>query len=211
MFATCLAVLSYHEVDNSLSSDDKKYISQYLALSEPLPESPSYEDEIQFIAAAQKAVLTIAPQNKGIPLGQLREPKELFLAGSGLCYDRSRVIEKILRHSGFKTRHIFLLTKQGPTIRTIAADVSSHAATEVLTQNGWLVVDSNEPWLSLDVNKQPVSINQIPTANLLVAPPDFYTEPFVSIYGLYSRHGKFYPPYNFIPDIEYSEFIQNLF
>ena len=38
-----------------------------------------------------------------------------------------------------------------------------------------------------------------------------YTNFFVAVYGLYSRHGRFYPPYNLIPDINYGEFIQNAF
>jgi hypothetical protein len=44
-----------------------------------------------------------------------------------------------------------------------------------------------------------------------INPPGYiYNERFFYIYGLYSRHGRFFPPYNVIPDINYSEFIQNL-
>ena len=32
---------------------------------------------------------------------------------------------------------------------------------------------------------------------------------FIYIIGLYSRHGRFYPPYNFIPDINWGEFMYN--
>ena len=42
-------------------------------------------------------------------------------------------------------------------------------------------------------------------------PFNIYMKPFIYIYGLYSRHGKFYPPYNLVPDINYGEFIQNVF
>jgi len=42
-------------------------------------------------------------------------------------------------------------------------------------------------------------------------PPNIiYQESFSFIYGLYSRHGKFYPPYTFIPDVNYVELIQNI-
>ena len=40
-------------------------------------------------------------------------------------------------------------------------------------------------------------------------PSIIYGEDFFAIYGLYSRHGMYYPPYNFIPDINYSEFLDN--
>ena len=34
-----------------------------------------------------------------------------------------------------------------------------------------------------------------------------YDDPFTFVYGLYSRHGKFYPPYNFVPDINYKTWL----
>ena len=99
------------------------------------------------------------------------------------------------------------------------------------TKKGWLVIDSNFPWIALDVNNNPLSIKNIQQSldnsvdiDWKKSPLDvvggntskyvksiIYTKPFVAVYGLYSRHGRFYPPYNLIPDINYGEFIQNAF
>lgn len=216
------AVLSYHAVDNSPTEDDVRFIPIYLQGITPLPASPAYTDELDFIVAVQRSVLRVAPQNKGLPYGQKREPKELYEARRGLCYDRSRVIEKILRYSGLEARHVFILPKgkKDSSIKSVLTAPGSltHAATEVSTQKGWLVVDSNAPWVSLDSNGQPVSIKTIQSSledsvaiNWGRTPPAaIYDSPFAFVYGLYSRRGDFYPPYNFIPDIHYGELIQNV-
>jgi len=223
LLITCLAsVLSYHAVDNSLTREDRQYIPIYLKDVIPLSNNLSYEDELSFISSVQHSVLHIAPINDGLPFSQKREPKELFMAKTGLCYDRSRVIEKILRYSGFTTRHISIFSKEdtGSSLKSfITPGISSHAVTEVLTKNGWLVVDSNAPWISTDINNQPSSIDDIQKSTESHTPikwdheppTDIYVKPFFFVFGLYSRHGYFYPPYNFIPDINYSEFIQNAF
>jgi len=212
-------VLSYHAVDNSLTEEDRQYIPVYLSEVVPLPENPTYRDELTFIVSVQNSVLNIAPRNDGLPFGQKREPKELYAAKTGLCFDRSRVIEKILRYSGFETRHVSIYSKEktGSTIKSlITPGVSSHAVTEVLTKNGWLIVDSNEPWVSTDTNIRPVSIEniQLSIENSVhikwgKEPNNIYLKPFTFVFGLYSRHGHFYPPYNFVPDINYGEIIQN--
>lgn len=213
--------LSYHDVDNSLTEEDRQYIPLYLRDVAPLPENPSYLDELNFIISVQRTVLKIAPRNEGLPFGQKREPKELYLAKSGWCYDRSRVIEKILRFSGFETRHISIYSteKTGSTILSLMTPgVSSHAVTEVLARKGWLMVDSNVPWVSTDKNNQPLPIerirrsieNAVPIDWNKEPPTDIYTRPFAYVFGLYSRHGHFYPPYNFIPDINYGELVQNV-
>ena len=216
-----VTVLSYHAVDNSISEEDKRYIPLYLDEVGPLPDNPSYKDELRFIISVQRSVLSIAPGNRALPFGQKREAKELYEAKSGLCYDRSRVIEKLLRFSGFQTRHISMYSKKetGSSIESLLTPgISSHAVTEVLTKNGWLVVDSNSAWVSTNVNSQPVPIEyiqQVAESSTLIkwdqAPPSsIYIEGFAFLYGLYSRHGYFYPPYNRLPDINYAEFIQNL-
>jgi hypothetical protein len=223
IFFVCIgAVLSYHSVDNTLSEEDKQYIPMYLKTVPPLPAVATYADQLAFIASVQRSVLDVAPTNGRLPFGQKREPKELYVARTGLCFDRSRVIEKILRYSGFETRHIaiYSISRTGSKAKSlIIPQVPSHAVTEVLTNEGWLVVDSNAPWVSVDFSKRPVSIREMQlsardsiTINWSMKPPwGIYSEPFTFIYGLYSRHGKFYPPYNFIPDINYGELAQNLF
>jgi hypothetical protein len=213
-------VLSYHAVDNSLTEEDRQYIPMYLSDVVPLPENPTYRDELSFIISVQRSVLNIAPRNDGLPFGQKREPKELYAAKTGLCFDRSRVIEKIFRYSGFETRHVSIYSKEktDSAIKSlITPGVSSHAVTEVLTKNGWLIVDSNAPWVSTDTNNQPVSIGniQLSIENSVHIkwdtdpPTSIYAKPFTFVFGLYSRHGYFYPPYNFVPDINYGEIVQN--
>jgi arylamine N-acetyltransferase len=176
---------------------------------------------VNFIISVQHAVLDVAPRNEGLPFGQQREPKELYEAKTGLCFDRSRVIEKILRYSGFHTRHVFMLTKleTGSAIKAImTVGATSHAVTEVLTKNGWLVVDSNARWVSTDAEGRPISIEQLQSSVEHSVPirwgqePPFivYAKRFAFIYGLYSRHGYFYPPYNVVPDVNYGELLQNV-
>lgn len=210
--------LAYHEVDKILSEEDRSYIDLYVE-DEALPKNSSYEEELKFIVSVQDSVLRVAPRNGGIPLGQGRGPRELYEAGKGLCYDRSRVIEKILLRYGFVTRHVSLYSRNqaGQIWTLITPGGASHAVTEVLTKRGWLVLDSNARWVSIDSTNRPVSIKQIQSAieNRVTMqwawkpPAKIYTEPFTFVYGLYSRHGQFYPPYNFIPDINYHEFLQN--
>lgn len=218
------AVLSVHAVDDSVSDEDRQYVPEYLA-GVPLPPDPGearrYDQEIAFIRAIQSAVLRIAPLNEGLPLDAPRELRDLALARRGLCYDRSRAIEIILRYAHFNVRHIALYSTTGTrsALRSlITSGVPSHAVSEVQTARGWLVVDSNDPWLSLDVNGAPVAMQTIQAAaagaqhpQWKTPPPNaIYTQSFTFVYGLYSRHGRFYPPYDFIPDVNYSELAENI-
>ena len=223
--------LSYNEVDNSITEEDKVFITKYLENISPLKSNRRYKEELEFITKTQSSVLKVAPYNEGIPFNAEREPKDVYLASKGLWhgkfyphlyfYDtRSRVIEKILAFSGFDTRHISIYSTKNTNspFRSLSTpNISSHAITEVLTQRGWLVVDSNDQWLSIDTQGNPVSIAKIKLSAegsgeiswRQKAPNKIYKEPFVFIYGLYSRHGKFYPPYTFVPDVNYKELIQN--
>ena len=220
-FAGMVVILSYHAVDNSLTKEDIQYIPKYLTAVEPLPKNYTYLDELNFIISIQRSVLNIAPGNDSLPYGQKRELKELYEARTGLCFDRSRVIEKLLRYGGFETRHVSIYSTEktdSVIISLITPGVKSHAVTEVLTKDGWLVVDSNNPWVSMDADQRPISIHAMqlsiktsaPIKWHKVPPAAIYTKPFIFIYGLYSRHGQFYPPFDFIPDINWGEFVQNL-
>ena len=173
----------------------------------------SFEDEIAVILAVQNAVLSTAPKNDGIPLKESREPEDLHARRSGLCYDRSRAIEKLLRLAGFKTRHVFVYSTASSLALAslLTPQVPSHAVSEVLTSKGWLLIDSNRRWIGLADDDRPISIEQIKTRE---APADGQMDPIFSssfsyVYGLYSRHGMFFEPYTPIPDVNWSELLEN--
>jgi len=212
------------QVENDVTEQDVTAIAEALQLN-PLEtydfSEMSFEEQIDFIEHVQDAVLGNVPVNSGIPHGLPREPQDLLEVGEGLCFDRSRFIEKALRQHGFETRHIAIYSTaetQSAFKSLLTPQVSSHAVTEVLTSRGWLVVDSNERWISLDYGFQPVSIvelSEMGKAGMmerLVAQPEIpiYAGDFTFVYGLYSRHGMFYPPYDRVPDINIPEFAQNV-
>ena len=220
-------IFVYNQVDNSITEEDIIYINKFLDTGNITYISPeaSYEDEIDYIIRVQKVVLEVARFDYtyvGIPLNQPREPKDLYLKKIGLCSDRSRTLEKILRRSGLQTRHINFYATKGTAHKLkslVVPQIDSHSVSEVLTQKGWLVVDSNDPWISLDKQALPVSIKKIQldteSQNIEWHPKysphmdRMYKNPFVVVYGLYSRHGRFYPPFNFVPDIHWPEFAYN--
>ena len=216
-------LLAWHGVDDSLSAEDRQAIPKYLADVPhlPPPSRRRYRDEIGFIAGVQRAVFRVAPRAEGLPYDAEREPLDLLQAGHGVCYDRSRVIEEILRYAGFDVRHISLYStaETGSALASLlTAGTPSHAVSEVRTKEGWLVVDSNDPWISLDAGGRPVSMRIIEAAEggdrrvqwQSPLPNAIYERPFTFVYGLYSRHGRFYPPYDFVPDVNYRELIQNI-
>jgi len=220
LVSVLILVMAHNAVDNSLTDEDVQFIPYYLENVSTSLRPSSYYAELKLISDIQRSVLRIAPGNEPLPHDQRRELKDLYLAKAGLCYDRSRVIEKVLRYAGFKTRHIamYSTTETGSAIRALLVPGGdSHAITEVLTSKGWLIVDSNAPWLSIDSNNRPVSSKQLqsqirsssPMSWRTPPPTKIYSRPFIVVYGLYSRHGGFYPPYNFIPDINYPEFAEN--
>jgi len=219
-----LYTMYYSRVDNTVTKEDIVYINKILNENNIKEyNGVSYYDEIEFIKKVLDVIYLIAPSGVGLPINETREPKDLFLIGRGACFDKSRVIEKILNLNGFKTRHIssYLNEKNFKVLTLLTKNITSHAATEVYTKKGWIVLGTYDKWMSLDSKNMPISSNEIRNnlnSNILwkyKLPKnlDYYYSykgsEMIIVYGLYSRHGKFYPPYNFIPDIEWNEFIYN--
>ena len=94
-----------HNVSTAPTDDDTKYIHAMLeergVRELVLQGASTFDEEIRTIVAVQDAVLARAPEDKGLPLGSEREPRLLYEARYGLCYDRSRAIEKALTLLGF--------------------------------------------------------------------------------------------------------------
>lgn len=227
VFIGLAVIIGTHNVDKTITPNDVKAFELILSGADkgltPNHRAGSFEEEIEFIWAVQDAVLSAAPDgSKPIPKGTTREPLDLYRAGSGFCYDRSRAIEKFLAQIGFRTRHlsIYSTAETKSALKSlITPQISSHAVTEVLTSKGWLVVDSNARWIALDARGWPVSIAEMQkrqsssTIAWHATVPDRinskFSNGFVYVYGLYSRHGEFYPPMTPIPDVNWADFMGN--
>ena len=113
---------------------------------------------------------------------------------------------------------MYSTAETGSSLRSLATpDIVSHALTEVKTSRGWMIVDSKVRWAGLTADGKPLdleAIRQSPSQkwnSAVKAPlPEIYGNPFTWVYGLYSRHGRFYPPYDPVPDVNWTELAQNL-
>ncbi len=226
VMAVAIWLVNYYNVDKSLTDEDRHYVQLYLpGYPQDYAKIITYSEQIALVELVQRRMGRRTTGWTAIPEGQPREPKQLYEQRSGLCYDRSRVLEKIYLYLGFETRHLSLFTRE-PFIHSwqtlLFHHVPSHAISEVETKHGWLMVDPNDLWVSLDRNHEPVSMHKLQALYLRGERPAweetvpstdqrFYNDRCIPIYGLYSRHGRFYPPYTSgIPDFRVRGLLYNL-
>jgi hypothetical protein len=218
-----LAVAAF-DISTDLSAADKKFAALMLREAGYEPDhlkksaGTDFEAEVRSIAAVQDAVLKAAPESRAIAFSHEREPKDLYELKYGLCHDRSRTIEKTLAWLGFRARHVSVYsTREVPWYRALLSlHTDSHAVTEVLTSKGWMVVDSTRRWLGLEQSRRPVSLTQMQRGDTHAWAPEsrdrmhrIFTQSFVHIRGLYSRHGYFFPPYVPVPDYDLEQIVEN--
>lgn len=221
-------LLAYNDVSSALTLDDKAYAERILRESGHgdlvgQTRPAAFGDQVDAILAVQDAVLSIAPGTEGIPFDQPRELRDLYKARSGLCFDRSRAIEQILKYLGFEVRHaaIYSTKKTGSKLRSLLTPkTQSHAVTEVKTDRGWMVIDSNKRWIGLTRSGEPVDLATVQETaafsreawdpRLKDGMNPILAAPFTYVLGLYSRHGRFYPPYVSIPDVDWSQIPYNV-
>jgi hypothetical protein len=209
-------LVAHYNVDKTLTDEDRYYIRLLLpGVEEGIAAHLPYEGQIELLQRSQQAIAARVSTFEPIPEGQPREPKQLYLGRKGQCYDRSRGLEKIFTYLGLPSRHVSLFMRE-PGVKGIVSvlfhHIPSHAISEVLTAKGWMLVDSNDPWLGLDELHNPISVHQMVSSYetkrplhwltpKMGAPNSFYGGSCIYIYGLYSRHGRFFPPYtSYIPD-----------
>jgi hypothetical protein len=218
----CVGVfLIVHNVSTRPTIEDREYAKKilYSAGVTAFPKAwdcESIEEERRLLQVVQGAVLSASPRSVGIPKGHSREPRDLFELRQGLCYDRSRVIEKILTIMGFKNRHAALFSIENLNQRKLmlAQGLPSHHVTEVMTRAGWTVLDSNSSWIGFDEQQSCISLSklkQTPPSQRRVSDADpILATNFIFVYGLYARHGHFYWPYDEVPDINVIQFLRGV-
>jgi len=177
----------------------------------------SFELELEIINYIQVQTLENTRNFNPIEHGLFREPKDIYNEQKGQCFDRSRLIEKMLTYVGLKNRHVFIFQSASYFDVFVKSRLSkSHAVTEVLTSKGWLLVDSNSTLLPV-TSREPISIFEAANGSLSEylknkeeTYEDIFSGNFFYVYGLYSRHGMFHPPFvNYVPDINLLQFSSN--
>lgn len=208
------AAFYYNNVPKEVTSVDVKVIKSFAREIRPY-RGNDFLKQVAFIKQVQSAILSRVDTKIGIQPGQTREPKDLVTLKVGQCHDVSRTIEKTLQYFGYEIRHLYIyfdIKKKGKLLALLTPGTPSHAITEVKTSKGWLVIGSLEPWVSVDRNNNLVTAENIPDAiskNLFLENPrEKIYENFHSVRGLYSRHGKFFPPYHPVPDINWDDFLK---
>ncbi len=175
----------------------------------------NFDNEVKIIEVIQRAVFERVQFGSGIPIYSAREPVDVLSKKTGLCFDRSRVLEKMFKWIGFETRHVYLLYKPDFAERSwslwyalLAPYSKSHAVTEVKTSRGWLMVDTRDKWISINKKGELIPIEQIHERNdeFLSQPPEGLKHPFWVIRGLYARRGQLYPPFLPYPQLNWWDF-----
>lgn len=140
-----------------------------------------------------------------LPNEHTREPIDVLRADTGVCFDRSRVIEKAVRLAGFEARRVFLV--YGGWRSLLQPGGPTHTLVEVRARQGWVFLGTLTPvtgfaadgrvWavkdLRADVNRGGRALKQNAWAEVIATD-------FLPVYGLYSRHGGHFPPYTPMPD-----------
>lgn len=221
-----IAVLVTNNVSTALTQSDRDTAERILRETghgDLVGKAPpaTFDEQVDTILAVQDAVLSTAPENSGIPFDRPRELADLYAARAGLCFDRSRAIEKILTQLGFEVRHaaVYSTKETGNRIVSLLTPKTpSHAVTEVKTARGWLVIDPNRRWIGLTSGGEPVDLETLQHMDVRAQSWDprvtkivdrILRGPFTFVIGLYSRHGRFYPPYQPVPDIDWRQIPQN--
>ena len=213
-----VGVVWVHNVPKKVTQSDKEFLAKIFSLEIADAQEMSFEEQISFI---DKAVDNLHYNMQlGVPISfnKNREPQNLFENKGGLCYDFSRSLEKLFLAAGFKTRHVAVYVDQGGSLpASLQTNSLSHSLTEVKTAKGWMIVDSNYSFYALDENGNVYSyealsaLEDMPNWNKELPEhyDTFYNNNISSVYGLYSRHGKFYKPYTPIPDYNLRELLYN--
>jgi len=169
--------------------------------------SMSFNEQIQTIKDIFSVIRQYGSSTpfRHYPPGKTREPSDFLNAPSLVCHTITRSLEKALVHRGFEIRHIFVLETKGEGIWSVfKSNIESHAIVEVKTERGWLALDPhfNQIYFSGQVT---YGVDQIDQLHLPKHP--IFKKRHLIVYGLYSRHGKQYPPFIRIPDINWVDFL----
>lgn len=202
-------------VPGGITDKDRKVIIEMGFDSSCKNATSSFQSEIQCIVDLKKWISTSFLNHSCDFRGTEHEIDFIVDNRSICCFDIARLLLKTLSFYGLKVRHIALFEKTKPWPLDYFSRVSSHAVVEVKTSKGWMLVDTTSPYIALKPDGSVLTLKAIRRALLSGGKFDFDTRAlfegkFHLVYGLYSRHGMFFPPFiPLIPDIDWAQFSYN--
>lgn len=216
--------LYFNQVSTSPTKEDIYYCEKIVRLNLDSIDIRrlSIDAQIDLVNCIQRRVIDYSYYLE-IPFDEKREPKQLYEKKHGICFDRSRTIEKALSILGYKTRHVSIYLRPDSSstnlihIATIRR-IFSHAASEVLINDKWMYISSIQNFISIDNQYTIHTLREMRYSKMegvrwkfdMNASERFYqSSNSLVLYGFYSRHGKMYPPFLPFPNINYKDFLYN--
>jgi hypothetical protein len=200
-------------VSKALTPSDLSAIA-LLRVDPDCRDRSTFEAEVGCIRSIQAAVHTIVPDRRCAAKGDNVEPMDFIRRGYGCCFDRERFIGKALQHYGYQARRVALYERRYGYRGFLIPGINSHAATEVLTQRGWLAVDNEQPFILVTSKGQPLrfdQLHQLKPGEVFEGPSPGhsfgFSKPYFVVRGLYSRHGGFHGVNLPAPEIHYPDFL----
>lgn len=212
------------DVDKSLTPTDILTLQKIVRIHDLkfYSDLSSSESHLANLRETLLAIDKTLETKKAIDKGLSREPYHVVTAGGGQCFDRSRLIEKLIAYLGYQYSHVALYEIESAfhsvnffqsLKRLFSPGGYSHSSTEVFIPEGSVYIDSYEPFVA-EYQNNPVSLSAIQEMSvadrMILFPedrlPKMFRKNFIFVRGLYSRHGMFYPPYILFPDIDFSAF-----
>lgn len=148
-----------------------------------------------------------------LPNDRTREPIDVLRADTGVCFDRSRVIEKAARLAGFEARRVFLVYGGWPSL--LLPGGATHTLVEVRVRQGWVFLGTltsvtgfagdGRVWSVKDLKADVIKGGGALRQNAWI---EIMATNFLPVYGLYSRHGGHFPPYTPVPDYSPRQMLQ---
>lgn len=210
LFVAIVAMAFYTEVDNSVTSEDKEALTKLGRL-----ENTSHLNNVEKAAVLIDQMKILIRQDYAIPKRNPREPSDLLRFRTGRGKDWARTAYKLFRLHNIPVRQISLYQMENGFFEWLKPGLPSMAALEIQHDGTWIFVEPLSGWMSIkkngeygstaDLNDQDIQWKDALGQRL----HQFRKKPFRKVYGLYSRHGQFYPPYLPFPDFNWQQFKLN--
>lgn len=203
-----LCFLATGAVTEAPTAEDRDALLQYgIINAQDLGAGPVLDDDGQrrMLTRIVQRVHASVQHLDPLPNERTREPIDVLRANTGVCFDRSRVIEKAARLAGFEARRVFLVYGGWPRLPFPGGP--THTLVEVRVRQGWVFLGTLTPvsgfagdgrvWAVKDLRADVAKGGGALKKNAWI---EVMSTDFLPVYGLYSRHGGHFPPYTPVPD-----------